>query len=472
MENMNQFTVHPLCGIIPAPDAEDYARLAVDIKANGLLEPITLYEGKVLDGRSRYRACQELGVAPRFGEYPGADPLGFVLAKNLSRRHLTASQKAMVAGRVANIEHGGDRRSEDFKGLNSPLKVSTADAADRLGIGERIVKDAKAVLASGDADLITRVERGELAVDKAAAQARGARRLTGAARTGAPGRKGEVITVAEWKRLPIKQREVALATVGQAKFNAQQTLDIEWARWSWNPVTGCEHDCVYCYARDIAETLYLTKFAPALWPGSITASRNTSVPKDKAEEDPSYRNVFLCSMADLFGRWVPREWIDRILREAGDNSQWNFLCLTKNPQRVADFVFPDNVWIGTTVDRQERVRGAEEAFIKVRCKTKWLSCEPLLAPLRFSRMNVFQWVVIGGASRSERTSAWRPPMDWLVGVHVQARKAGLRIYYKTNAGLEDGTRIREFPWVEPRLKELPKEFCCLAGGKRNGNPAG
>jgi len=167
---------------------------------------------------------------------------------------------------------------------------------------------------------------------------------------------------------------------------------------------------------------------------------------------------------------VPKEWIERILQEAVDNPQWNFLCLTKFPQRLHDFTFPDNWWQGATVDCQARVKNAEDAFAKVRCKTKWLSSEPQLTPLKFSELDVFQWIVIGGASRSSKTPEWVPPMDWIVDLHGQARKAGCRIYYKSNCGMSDDLRLREFPWEDPREKRLPKEFRYLKGMDRAPRP--
>ncbi len=163
---------HPLALLVPDMAAEDLAALRASIEAQGLLDAITLYEGKILDGRHRVRLCEELAIAPRFEDYRGTDPLGFVLAKNLARRHLTASQKAMIAARVANLKRGGDRRSSNFKGENSPLKVTVADAARMVGVDEKTVDRARAVLASGNAALIAQVERGVLPVHEAARRAR------------------------------------------------------------------------------------------------------------------------------------------------------------------------------------------------------------------------------------------------------------------------------------------------------------
>jgi hypothetical protein len=92
-----KYPIHPLADIIPAMSDSEYQDLLADIKGpHGLLEPITLFEGKVLDGRHRLRACEEAGIEPKFDEYKGSDPAAFVLAKNVKRRHLTTSQIAMV----------------------------------------------------------------------------------------------------------------------------------------------------------------------------------------------------------------------------------------------------------------------------------------------------------------------------------------------------------------------------------------
>src|SRR5262249_52669125 len=152
--------------------------------------------------------------------------------------------------------------------------------------------------------------------------------------------------------------------------NRQEGDGIEWAQWSWNPVTGCKHDCPYCYARDFAQRyrdIYPHGFEPAFRPYLLHAPRNTKVP-EQAVPDTRFKNVFTCSMAVLFGRWVHAEWIKAVFAAMRENPQWNFLCLTKFPQRMAEFEIPANAWMGTTVDLQARVANAEAAFAKLREK--------------------------------------------------------------------------------------------------------
>jgi protein gp37 len=252
----------------------------------------------------------------------------------------------------------------------------------------------------------------------------------------------EVVTLEAWNAMGAKAKRAAVsADPSDAKFNRQDNDSIEWAQWSWNPITGCLHGCSYCYARDIADRFYPQGFVPALHPGRIRMPRKMTVPQG-ADLDIGLKNVFTCSMADLFGKWVPTEWIEALLAEIRQAKEWNFLFLTKFPKRLAEFEFPSNAWIGTSVDRQDRVEAAERYFADVNAEVKWLSVEPLLEPLKFSRLSVFNWIVLGGASASTQTPEWRPPRHWIDILEEQAHNNGLRIYEKANLL---GSRIREYP---------------------------
>jgi hypothetical protein len=100
--------VHPTNGLFPPIEGEIFEALVADIRTHGLRERIAKYEGLILDGRARYRLCELVGVVPACIEYPGPDPLGFVLPADLHRQHLTESQRAMVG--LANMKHGRPRR--------------------------------------------------------------------------------------------------------------------------------------------------------------------------------------------------------------------------------------------------------------------------------------------------------------------------------------------------------------------------
>lgn len=263
------------------------------------------------------------------------------------------------------------------------------------------------------------------------------------------------VSLEEWGKLDEPEREALMAfddadRADAPTFNRQENDSIEWAQWSWNPVTGCQHTCPYCYARDIATSTrmaaaYPHGFAPAFRPRMLGAPAATKVPKEAAV-DTRYRNVFTCSMADLFGRWVPSEWIDAVLDAVSLAPQWNFLMLTKFPKRLAEFELPNNAWMGTTVDLQARVDAAEAAFAQIENGVRWLSLEPMLEPLKFKRPELFQWVVIGGSSRSSATPEWHPPFPWIEDVVKQFRDVGAKIYFKTNLL---GSRLLELPFDAP-----------------------
>lgn len=244
------------------------------------------------------------------------------------------------------------------------------------------------------------------------------------------------------------------------KFN-RTNENVEWALWTWNPITGCLHDCNYCYARDIAIRFYPEEqgFTPTFHPDRLGAPRFMGQPapekvnapfrtwkggdgKEHCEGGIGEQNVFVCSMADLFGKWVPRDWIDRVLEEVVAAPEWNFLFLTKFPQRLCEFEWPVNAWVGTTVDRQYRVDIAEKAFRKVTASVKWLSCEPMLEPLQFTSLEMFDWVVVGGSSRSSQTPEFHPPHEWVIDLYNAARRAGCQWYEKPNLLPQ---RIREYP---------------------------
>jgi protein gp37 len=486
---------HAFCDLFPRMDAEQFGRLKASIKAHGFDPrfPILTFEGKILDGANRWRACRELDIKPVVEPYEGSDPLGFVIAANLTRRHLDESQRAMVAAKIANMRQGA---RTDLQPQTNLSEVSLDGAAKKMDVSAGSVKAARVVLDHGAPELVRAVEEGRVAVSAAKALARlsakeqavialerderqrrakvkagvrKARALPKAEKAQkaeplvlAPGiAKGAAtgpFSVESWKKLTAAEREKVIAAGFEhatGKLNEQTGDSIEWARFSHNCVTGCLHDCPYCYARDTAERQYPQGFAPTFHPVRLAGPSRVKVPA-AAATDASYRNIFANSMSDLFGRWVPEDWIGAAIEMARRNPRWNFLTLTKFPQRAAEFEFPKNWWMGTTVDVQARVANAERAFEKIRCETKWLSVEPLLEPLTFKRLDLFQWVVIGGASASTKTPAWVPPFDWVSDLQRAARDAGCRIYHKTNLDMGDRIRVREFPWVKVKERELPK----------------
>lgn len=221
----------------------------------------------------------------------------------------------------------------------------------------------------------------------------------------------------------------------KSKFN-KTTDSIEWAKWSWNPVTGCKYGCSYCYAKDIANRFFEEKFEPTYHPERLSAPANT-----KPTGGPGGNGVFVCSMADLFGDWIPNEWIFSVIEQIEKNPQWNFILLTKNPERLKTFEFPDNAWVGTTIDSQARAESAQKHMPDVRAKIRFISCEPLLEPVKFDDLSWCHWVIIGGRSRNSAGAESQPEWSWVNDLTRSSYDAGCKVYWKPNLTI----RPREMP---------------------------
>lgn len=189
----NNREAHPVAGLFPMLDAAELDGLACDIAANGLRDPIWLHEGKIVDGRNRYAACRLVGVEPRFREWDGCGSLvGFVVSLNLHRRHLSSSQRAMVATDIEpllaaeakeRMARGGraaapgrpaaDKGTEILPDLSPPTPITSApsgeareQAAKLVKTNARYVSDAKKLVADAPA-LAEKVRAGEITIPEA-----------------------------------------------------------------------------------------------------------------------------------------------------------------------------------------------------------------------------------------------------------------------------------------------------------------
>jgi len=143
---MTALQFHPLADIFPLVEGAEFDELVADIREHGLHEPIVVFEDKILDGRNRYRACDAAGVEPTFTVYSGDDPVSYVVSLNLRRRHLSESQRAMVAAKLATLKDG--QRADLVEGL--PI----GRASEMLNVGERSVARAREVQEHGAPELI------------------------------------------------------------------------------------------------------------------------------------------------------------------------------------------------------------------------------------------------------------------------------------------------------------------------------
>jgi hypothetical protein len=168
-----QYEIHPAATIFPMMDEVSFAALKADIEKNGQQKWITFYQGKVLDGRNRLRACLELGIEPEGEEIDDDgsgqfDPYQWVLSMNLHRRHLTESQRAMIGGRLATLKRGDVKSQRQNDGAQICAPSSIEESANMLNVGKRSVVSAKQVLDAGSKEIIEAVDSGALPVSFAA----------------------------------------------------------------------------------------------------------------------------------------------------------------------------------------------------------------------------------------------------------------------------------------------------------------
>lgn len=498
MARLGEFEVHPFADAFPFVDGDEFTQLVADVKKNGLREPIILnHDGTLLiDGRNRYRACDEAGVDQvyeRLGaHYTEPMILDLIVSKNMARRQLNPGQRALMALEYERFytasakeaqRDGGRQTAEKVNGQvaastvvadlrqagewiepNARERKSSERAAKAVGASGRAVQQAKAVVRDAP-DLAAKVRAGELALDRADRERK--QRLAAMPKPEpAPKPTRTFLTLRTHTGDEVQYPEPQ----AKATFNETKGAGISWASWSWNPVTGCLHGCQYCYAREIATneryaSAYPAGFTPLFHHERLNAPANTTIPAayrndahaecaDGACKICAYRRVFVCSMADLYGRWVPDEWINQVHASMCANPQWQYITLTKFPARYVGLEMPSGAWVGTSVDEQKRVRIAEDAFRKIDgVAVKWLSLEPLREPLEFTDLSVFDWVVIGAQTETRQPDgtvpAFAPPFEWVARIVVQALDAGCRVHLKPNLRSAPGMQwLDQYPLTE------------------------
>lgn len=168
---MTALEFHPFANLFPLIEGADFDNLVEDVRARGVHDPIDLWQGKILDGRNRYRAAQAAGVeiGPQnlrhFRPELYGDPLDYVLSKNLKRRHLDDRQRASIAGKIAQMARG---RPSDAKAENPPIGgISVEKAAAQLNVAPRQVERARVVHEHGVPEVCEALDRGDIAVSVA-----------------------------------------------------------------------------------------------------------------------------------------------------------------------------------------------------------------------------------------------------------------------------------------------------------------
>lgn len=269
---------------------------------------------------------------------------------------------------------------------------------------------------------------------------------------------------------------------------------IDWCDSSWNPVTGCLHGCEYCYAQGIAKRfggVYYEDELPNRY-GEYEVERlradgdlheldyplrnfgNNKIAPYPFEFDPTLhrykldepqhwkkpRTIFVCSMADLFGEWVPDEWIEQVFKACEAAPQHRYMFLTKNPARFKQLrkngvKLPNDCWIGTSVTRdaeQADQYTGRTGYLSENWDTtaQWfVSVEPILE--RMSRSSIenltaMNWVIVG-AETGNRKGKIVPRKEWIDEIAEACKRCRTPIFMKESLrGLMGDDFKQEFPW--------------------------
>jgi protein gp37 len=154
-------------------------------------------------------------------------------------------------------------------------------------------------------------------------------------------------------------------------------------------------------------------------------------------EEPLHKKrpagIFVCSMGELFGDWIPPEWQDKVFQVIRARPEHRFYLLTKQPQNLIKFSpFPDNCWVGVTVAGKTQAYSAYDGLKGIQAKVRFVSLEPLLEkldPWGLSHLNtIWDWVIIGA-----QTKPYKSPKIELVQEIVEVcEKTRVPVFLKEN----------------------------------------
>ena len=204
---------------------------------------------------------------------------------------------------------------------------------------------------------------------------------------------------------------------------------IEWTEATWNPITGCSKvspGCAHCYAETFAERFrgvpghpYQQGFDLKLWPERLRLPHLWREP----------RRIFVNSMSDIFHEDVPTDFVLKVFETMRQASHHEFQVLTKRSSRLRQLAsqinWSDNIWMGVSVENQRWADRIDD-LRATPAAVKFLSCEPLLGPLRLNLKGI-DWVIVGGESGPH---ARRMRSGWACSIRDQCRDAGVPFFFK------------------------------------------
>jgi protein gp37 len=191
---------------------------------------------------------------------------------------------------------------------------------------------------------------------------------------------------------------------------------IEWCDETRNPVKGlCRYGCDYCYARKIQRRFH--------FPGLVSLELTvfSDLPK-------SPRDVFVGSMHDILGEWIPDAWIQDIIACCEARPLHRYFFLSKNPARFALFKWPRNSWLGTSAENREAADKRLADLRTSRHPNLFVSFEPILDRIAYADLSRIKWVIIGGLSPRPRHEK-----EWVEKLAATADAVGIPVFIKDNA---------------------------------------
>jgi len=194
-----------------------------------------------------------------------------------------------------------------------------------------------------------------------------------------------------------------------------QKSKIEWCTHTWNPVVGCKHGCNYCYAKRMNDRFkWIKKWDEPQW-------IEDRIMEPYELKKPS--KIFVCSIADLFGDWVPDKWIRDVIKTAEQNQRHTFQFLTKNPKRYSEFKFPKNCWLGVTLTNSKVQSVWKLNELKKKKNYKFVSFEPLLDYMSLLDLSEIDLVIVGAMTGP---GTIEPKKEWIDSIKHK------NIFYKSN----------------------------------------